>query len=71
MPKQNTQFSQELLYSEQAAASLLGLGRFVLLRERQRGAIGFYKFGGCVYYTEHQLKEYKQRCERPALPKAA
>jgi predicted site-specific integrase-resolvase len=57
--------------SEPAAARRLGISRFTLLRARRRGEIGYFQFAGRVVYSAAHLQAYMQRCERPALAKAA
>jgi hypothetical protein len=62
---------QPTFMSEKAAASLLGVSRFVLHGARQRGEIGYVQLGGRIVYGASHIQEYIRRCERPAVANAA
>lgn len=53
-----------LLYTEQEAASRLGISSVTLRRERQEGQIGYLKIRSRVRYTEVHLLNYLARNER-------
>lgn len=52
------------LLSEKQAAARLGVARITLLRAREAGRIRFFRIGTRVLYSEEQLTEFLQACER-------
>ena len=54
------------LLSEKQAASRLGIARITLLRAREAGRIKFFRIGTRVLYSETQLIEFLNGCERNA-----
>lgn len=64
MQEQTSQQSTHM--SEKAAAGRLGVSRFVLLGARQRGEIGFFKFGDRILYSESHIRDYLEKCEHKA-----
>jgi|SRR5215471_18630962 len=54
------------LLSEKQAAARLGIARITLLRAREAGRIKFFRIGTRVLYSEVQLIEFLNACERNA-----
>ena len=52
------------LLSEKQAAKRLGVARITLLRAREAGRIRFFRIGTRVLYSEAQLIEFLDACER-------
>ncbi|MGQ0761712.1 MAG: helix-turn-helix domain-containing protein [Acidobacteriota bacterium] len=52
------------LLSEKQAAAQLGVARITLLRAREAGRIKFFRIGTRVLYSEAQLIEFLNACER-------
>lgn len=52
------------LLSENQAASRLGIARITLLRAREAGRIKFFRIGTRVLYSEAQLIEFLNACEK-------
>ena len=52
------------LYSEEEAASLLGMSPRMLANRRRAGRIGAIKDGRVIGYTLAHLKEYLRRSQR-------
>ena len=52
------------LLSEKQAASRLGIARITLLRAREAGRIRFFRIGTRILYSEAQLIEFLNACER-------
>ena len=52
------------LLSEKQAAKRLGVARITLLRARGDGRIRFFRIGTRVLYSDEQLLEFLERCER-------
>ena len=52
------------LLSEKQAAKRLGVARITLLRAREAGRIKFFRIGTRVLYSEEQLTEFLNACER-------
>ena len=52
------------LLSEKQAAKRLGIARITLLRARANGRIRFFRIGTRILYSDEQLVEFLQTCER-------
>jgi len=52
------------LLSEKQAAKRLGIARITLLRAREAGRIKFFRIGTRILYSEAQLVEFLNACER-------
>jgi excisionase family DNA binding protein len=52
------------LLSEKQAAKRLGIARITLLRAREAGRIRFFRIGTRVLYSEAQLIQFLDACER-------
>jgi excisionase family DNA binding protein len=55
------------LLSEKQAAARLGVARITLLRAREAGRIKFFRIGTRVLYSEAQLIEFLNACERKGV----
>ena len=56
------------LLSEKQAAKRLGIALITLLRARDAGRIKFFRVGTRVLYSEAQLIEFLNACERNGRP---
>ena len=59
------------LLSEKEAAKRLGIARITLLRAREAGRIRFFRIGTRVLYSEAQLIEFLNACEKNKRVEAA
>lgn len=59
--------SPEREYDYEEAAKLMKISEHALGRLKNAKKIGFYRKGGRVTFGDHHIREYRERCDHPAV----